>query len=44
MMLLAEYVLATGDQSVLPGLRRIALEAAHAHREPFAREAAADAN
>jgi hypothetical protein len=28
MMLLAEYVLATGDQSVMPGLRRIALEAA----------------
>ena len=28
MMLLAEYALATGDQSVLPGLRRLALEAA----------------
>ena len=28
MMLLAEYVLATGDESVLPGLRRLALEAA----------------
>ena len=27
--LLAEYVLATGDTSVLPGLRRLALEAAH---------------
>lgn len=28
MLLLSEYVLATGDQSVMPGLRRIALEAA----------------
>ena len=28
MLFLSEYVLATGDQSVLPGLRRIALEAA----------------
>lgn len=28
MMLLAEYVMATGDQSVLPGLRRLALESA----------------
>ncbi|HEX6813564.1 MAG TPA: DUF6288 domain-containing protein [Planctomycetota bacterium] len=28
-MLLAEYVLATGDDSVLPGLRRLALEAAN---------------
>ncbi len=28
-ILLAEYVLATGDRSVLPGLKRIALEAAH---------------
>jgi hypothetical protein len=28
MMLLSEYVLATGDQSVIPGLRRLALEAA----------------
>lgn len=28
MMLLSEYVLATGDQTVLPGLRRLALEAA----------------
>ena len=28
MMLLAEYVIATGDQSVMPGLRRLALEAA----------------
>lgn len=28
MMLLAEYITATGDQSVLPGLRRLALEAA----------------
>ena len=27
MMLLAEYVMATGDPSVMPGLRRIALEA-----------------
>ena len=27
-MLLAEYVIATGDQSVMPGLRRLALEAA----------------
>ncbi len=27
-MLLAEYVMATGDQSVMPGLRRLALEAA----------------
>lgn len=26
---LAEYVLATGDESVLPGLRRLALESAH---------------
>ncbi|HBJ38981.1 MAG TPA: acetylesterase [Planctomycetaceae bacterium] len=29
MMLLSEYVLATGDESVLPGLKRLALEAAH---------------
>jgi hypothetical protein len=29
MMLLAEYVMATGDQSVMPGLRRLALEAAN---------------
>lgn len=29
MILLAEYVLATGDQSVMPGLRRLALEAAN---------------
>ena len=28
MMLLAEYITATGDQSVLPGLRRLALESA----------------
>lgn len=28
MMLVAEYINATGDQSVLPGLRRLALEAA----------------
>jgi len=28
MMLLSEYVMATGDESVLPGLRRLALEAA----------------
>ncbi|MBN2452496.1 MAG: PDZ domain-containing protein, partial [Lentisphaeria bacterium] len=28
-MLLSEYVLATGDGSVVPGLRRLALEAAH---------------
>jgi len=28
MLFLGEYVMATGDQSVLPGLRRIALEAA----------------
>ncbi len=28
MMLLSEYIMATGDQSVLPGLRRLALEAA----------------
>ncbi len=27
--MLAEYVIATGDDSVLPGLRRLALEAAH---------------
>lgn len=27
-MLLSEYVIATGDQSVMPGLRRLALEAA----------------
>jgi hypothetical protein len=27
MMLLSEYVLATGDESVMPGLRRLALEA-----------------
>ena len=26
---LAEYVIATGDESVMPGLRRLALEAAH---------------
>lgn len=29
MMLLSEYVLATGDDAVLPGLKRLALEAAH---------------
>jgi hypothetical protein len=29
MILIAEYVLATGDPSVMPGLRRLALEAAH---------------
>lgn len=29
MLFLGEYVLATGDQSVLPGLRRMALEAAN---------------
>ena len=29
MMLLAEYIIATGDQSVMPGLQRLALEAAH---------------
>ncbi len=29
MMLLSEYILATGDQSVLPGLRRLALESAN---------------
>lgn len=29
MMLLAEYVSATGDQSVMPGLRRLALESAN---------------
>ncbi len=29
MILLAEYALATGDQSVVPGLRRLALEAAN---------------
>ncbi|MFN5769582.1 MAG: DUF6288 domain-containing protein [Pirellulaceae bacterium] len=28
MMFLSEYILATGDESVLPGLRRLALEAA----------------
>ncbi len=28
MILLSEYVIATGDRSVLPGLRRLALEAA----------------
>ena len=28
-MLLSEYVMATGDQSVVPGLRRLALEAAN---------------
>ncbi len=28
MMLLSEYVMATGDQAVMPGLRRLALEAA----------------
>ncbi len=28
-MLLSEYVLATGDQSVMPGLRRLALESAN---------------
>ena len=28
MMLLAEYVIATGDQSVMPGLQRLSLEAA----------------
>jgi len=29
MMLLAEYAVATGDQSAMPGLRRLALESAH---------------
>jgi Family of unknown function (DUF6288)/HEAT repeats len=29
MMFLAEYKIATGDDSVMPGLRRLALEAAH---------------
>jgi hypothetical protein len=29
MMLLSEYIMATGDQSVLPGLRRLAMEAAN---------------
>jgi len=29
MMLLSEYVMATGDESVMPGLKRLALEAAH---------------
>ena len=29
MMLLAEYIAATGDESVMPGLRRLALEAAN---------------
>jgi len=29
MMLLSEYVMATGDESVMPGLRRLALEAAN---------------
>lgn len=29
MMLLSEYITATGDQSVLPGLRRLAMEAAN---------------
>ncbi|YCM43525.1 DUF6288 domain-containing protein [Verrucomicrobiaceae bacterium 227] len=28
-MLLSEYVMATGDDSVMPGLRRLALESAH---------------
>jgi hypothetical protein len=28
-MLLAEYVMETGDETVMPGLRRLALEAAH---------------
>ena len=28
-MFLSEYVLATGDQSVMPGLRRLALESAN---------------
>jgi hypothetical protein len=28
-MLLSEYVMASGDESVMPGLRRLALEAAH---------------
>jgi len=28
-MLLSEYLMATGDDSVMPGLRRLALEAAH---------------
>ncbi len=28
MMLLSEYVIVTGDQSVMPGLKRIAMEAA----------------
>ena len=29
MMLLSEYVLATNDQSMMPGLKRLAMEAAH---------------
>ena len=29
MLFLSEYALATGDQSVMPGLKRLALEAAH---------------
>ena len=29
LMFLAEYAIATGDQSVMPGLKRLALEAAH---------------
>jgi len=29
MMLASEYTMATGDQSVMPGLKRLALEAAH---------------
>lgn len=29
MMFLGEYIMATGDQSVLPGLKRLALESAH---------------
>ena len=29
MTLVAEYVIATGDQSVMPGLKRLALESAH---------------
>ncbi len=29
MMLASEYIIATGDQSVMPGLKRLALEAAH---------------
>jgi hypothetical protein len=29
MMLLSEYVMATGDEAVMPGLKRLALESAH---------------